>query len=265
MFSSTLKIAILISLSIILASCSKYQKIQKSQDYSLKYEKALEYYEKGDYYKCLTLFDQVMPFYRGTEEAENIAYKYAYAYYNQKEYILASFYFDRFTKTFPRSEKAEECMYMSAYCKYLDSPVYTLDQTNTKEAINDLQLFINTYPNSERVEEGNRLIDELRQKLQKKDFEIAKLYLKMEQYEAAVTSFENLLENYPDTEYKEDALFYTIKAYYYYASKSVRSKRKERYQEASDVYNLFVSLYPESKHNKDLEYMYNKAMKEIQN
>jgi outer membrane protein assembly factor BamD len=265
MFAKSLNFIILISLSVALWSCSKYQKIQKSQDYSYKYEKALEYYEKGDYYKALTLFDQVMPFYRGTEEAENIAYKYAYAYYNQKEYILASFYFNRFTKTYPRSVKAEECMFMAAYCKYMDSPVYTLDQTNTKEAINDLQLFINTYPNSDNVERSNELIDELREKLQKKDFEIAKLYLKMEHYEAAVTSFENLLENYPDTEFKEDALFYTIKAYYYYASKSVRAKKKERYQEAADVYNLFVGLYPESKYNKDLEYMYSKAIKEIEN
>ncbi|MBN2174922.1 MAG: outer membrane protein assembly factor BamD [Bacteroidales bacterium] len=265
MFRKPLKYILIFSFSIALISCSKYQKIQKSQDYAYKYEKANDYYEHEDYYKALNLFDQVMPFYRGTDQAEEIAYKYAYAYYNQKDYILASFYFNRFTKTFPRSEKAEECMFLAAYCKYLDSPIYKLDQTNTREAINDLQLFINTYPHSERVEQSNNLIDELREKLQKKDFEIAKLYLKMDQYEAAVTSFENLLADYPDTKFKEDALFYTIKAYYYYASKSVRSKRKERYQEAADVYNTFVSLYPESKYNRDIKYMYDKAMKEIQN
>ncbi|MCF8378311.1 MAG: outer membrane protein assembly factor BamD [Bacteroidales bacterium] len=246
-----------------LSSCSKYQKIQKSQDFGYKYEKALEYYEKEDYYRALSLFDQVIPFYRGTDEAEDIAYKYAYAYYNQKEFVMASYYFDRFVKTFPRSEKAEECAYMSAFCKYKDSPEFKLDQTSTYEAISKLQLFINAYPTSDSVETCNQLIDELREKLQVKDMEIAKLFLKMERYLAAVKSFENLLTSYPDTKFREDAMFYTIKSYYYYAAKSVKSKRKERYQEAADIYNNFIALYPESKYNKEVKFMYDRAMKEI--
>ena len=250
-------------LAVVFVSCSKYQKIQKSQDFKYKYEKALEYYDREDYYRAMNLFDQVTPFYRGTAEAEDIAYKYAYGYYNQKEYIMASYYFDRFAKTYPRSERAEECMFMTAYCKYQDSPKYKLDQTSTVEAIKSLQLFLNAYPNSERVEQCNALIDELWEKLQKKELEIAKLYLKMDRYEAAVNSFETLLEDYPDTKFREDALFYTIKSYYYYASKSVRSKRVERYQEAADTYNEFVIQYPESKYNKEVKYMYDKAMKEI--
>lgn len=251
-------------LATFLFSCSNYQKIQKSQDFGYKYEKALEYYDRQDYDKALNLFDQVLAFYRGAPEAEEIAYRYAYGYYNQKQYILASYYFDRFAKTFPRSERAEECMFMTAYCKYLDSPNFKLDQTSTREAISQLQLFINAYPMSERVEECNALIDELWEKLQKKELEIAKLYLKMDRYEAAVSSFETLLEDYPDTKFREDALFYTIKSYYYYASKSVRSKRVERYQEATDTYNMFIAQYPESKYNKEVNYMYNKAVKEIE-
>jgi len=250
-------------LTIVSYSCSEYQKISKSQDFKFKYEKALEYYEREDYYRAMNLFDQVTPFYRGTAEAEDIAYKYAYAYYNQKEYIMASFYFDRFAKTYPRSEQAEECMFMGAYCKYQDSPKYKLDQTSTVEAIQEMQLFLNAYPNSNRVEQCNELIDELREKLQKKELEIAKLFLKMDKYEAAVSSFETLLEDYPDTKYREDALFYTIKSYYFYASKSVRSKRVERYQEATDTYNLFIAQYPESKFNKEVNIMYEKANKEI--
>ena len=146
------------SLSIVFFSCSNYQKIQKSQDFSYKYEKALEYYEREDYYRAMNLFDQVIPFYRGSAEAEDIAYKYAYGYYNQKQYIMASYYFDRFAKTYPRSERAEECMFMTAYCKYLDSPKFKLDQTSTVEAISALQLFLNAYPASDRVDQCNALI-----------------------------------------------------------------------------------------------------------
>lgn len=265
MFQKTSIYYLILLFTIVLGSCSNYSKIQKSQDYQYKYEKALEYYDHEDYYRAMNLFDQVIPFFRGTDQAENISYKYAYAYYNQKEYIMASYYFDRFAKTFPRSEKAEECLFMTAYCKYLDSPTYKLDQTNTFDALKELQLFINAYPNSDKLEQCNELIDELWKKLQKKEFEIAKLYLKMNKYKAAVTSFENLLDDYPDTQHREDAMFYSIKAYYYYASRSVKSKRRERYLEAVDIYNNFVSMYPDSKHNKDVEYMYSRAMRELEN
>ena len=57
-------------LALVSVSCSQYHKISKSQDYKFKYEKAMEYYEREDYFRALGLFDQVIPFYRGTEEAE---------------------------------------------------------------------------------------------------------------------------------------------------------------------------------------------------
>jgi outer membrane protein assembly factor BamD len=265
MFGKTQVYIIFIPLAVALLSCSKYSKIQKSQDYQFKYEKAQEYYDNEDYFRAMNIFDQVMPFFRGKAEAEDIAYKYAYAYYYQKEYILASYNFGRFAQTYPRNTKAEECSFMSAYCKYLESPTYKLDQKNTLEAINELQLFLNQFPNSERLEQCNSLIDELRGKLQKKDFEIAKLYFKMDRYNAAVTAFNNLLIQYPDTKFREDAMYYSIKSYYYYASKSVKSKRQERFQKAIDIYEDFVALFPESKYKRDTQAMIDWAKKDIEN
>ena len=40
--------------------------------------------------------------------------------------------------------------YMAAYCLYMDSPQFNYDQTNTYDAINELELFISEYPNSEK-------------------------------------------------------------------------------------------------------------------
>lgn len=265
MFGKTPVYILLMLLTAALLSCSKYARIQKSQDFQLKYEKAMEYYDDQDYYRAMTLFDQVMPFYRGRVEAEDIAYRYAYAYYYQKEFILASYHFSRFAQTYPRNAKSEECTFMAAFCKYLESPVYKLDQKNTTEAIEELQIFLNAYPKSERLEQCNALIDELREKLQKKDFEIAKLYLKMDRYNAAITAFKNLMTQYPDTKFKEEALYYSIEAYYYYASKSVRAKREERFRKTLDVYQEFVRLYPGSKYGKDAQSMADLAKKDLEN
>lgn len=256
---------ILISISLLAVSCSKFQKIYKGSDNDLKYTKAMEYYEKKDYYRALQLFDQLLPVYRATGQSEIIYYRYAYAYYYQGDYILASYYFDRFTKTFPRSEKSEECMFMVAYCKYLDSPRYNLDQSNTTAAIQDLQLFIDAYPNSSRLAECNQLIDTLRYKLELKSFEVAKLYYKMDKYKAAIQAFKTLLRDYPGTRFKEDALFLTLKSHYYFAVNSITNKKKERYEEVLEAYKKLKNNYPETRYSKEAEAFFEKSNNEIKN
>jgi len=237
---------LLISIAVVFSSCSKHQKLLKSTDNEAKYEKAMEYYEKGDYYRALQVFEQLISVYRGTNKAEKLYLYYAYAYYYEHDYIMASYYFKRFTVNFPSSEFAEEAGYMIAYCKYLDSPRYSLDQTVTREAIDEFQLFINRFPYGEKAQEATTLITELREKLLNKDYNIANLYYKMEDFRAAIISYENLLKEFPDTEYREDILYKIITGYYSFAIKSIQEKKKERLESAMKAYYDFAALYPES-------------------
>lgn len=235
----------LILVTLVSTSCSKYQKLIKSTDNELKYSKAIEYYDKGDYYKAQQLFDQILVFYRGTDKAEKISYYSAYCYYKVKDYILAGYYFGNFSTSFPTSQFAEECSFMSAYCNYLDSPSASLDQTNTLAAISSLQLFINQYPGSQRIEQCNQLIDELRGKLEKKAFNIAMLYYKMDDFKAAIISLNNLLKEYPDTKEREKVLFSLLDAKYKYAINSIPEKKKERIDNALEAYTILHAEFPQ--------------------
>ncbi len=255
---------LLISIMVVIASCSKHQKLLKSTDNDMKYDKAMEYYDKGDYYRALQLFEQLIPVYRGTSKAEKLYFSYAYAYYYEREYIMASYYFKRFSVNFPGSEFAEEASFMLAYCKYLDSPRYSLDQTVTREAIDEFQLFINRYPYGEKAQEANDLIIELRDKLEKKSYNIANLYYKMEDYRAAIISYENLLKDFPDTGFKEDVLYKIITSYYNYAIKSIEEKKTERFENAVKAYYDFIALYPESEYVTDVEKMRRKVENELE-
>jgi len=254
---------LLISIVIVVASCSKHQKLLKSTDNEMKYDKAIEYYEEGDYYRALQLFEQLIPVYRGTNKAEKLYYYYAYAYYHEREYIMASYYFKRFSINFPSSEFAEEASFMAAYCKYLDSPRYSLDQNVTREAIDAFQLFINRFPFGEKAKEANDYIDELRKKLERKSYNIASLYFKMEDYRAAIVSYNNLLKEYPDTEFKEDVLYEIVTAYYNFAMKSIEEKQQERFENAVKAYYDFVALYPESRYVADVEKMKERIQEEL--
>ncbi|MFM6975626.1 MAG: outer membrane protein assembly factor BamD [Sphingobacteriaceae bacterium] len=243
---------------------SKFEKLRASNDIAKKYQAAIKLYEKKDYNKALTLFDDLVQRYRGRSEAEDLYYYYAYTNYKLKDYTTARYHFKTFADTYPNSPKAEECRYMSAYCFYLESPNYSLDQSNTIKAIDALQLFINLYPQSERLAEASKLIQDLRDKLETKSFENAKLYLTISDYKSAVIAFKNSMRDYPDTKYAEEMEFLTIKAQYLLAKNSFENKQEDRYNEAIQMSNEFAENYPESKYLKEAEQLKKDAEKGIE-
>jgi outer membrane protein assembly factor BamD len=250
----------------VLASCGEYNRLLKSTDYEKKYNAAISYYDKKEYTKALALLEELVSIYRGTNKAEKIMYYYAYSTYAVGDYLLAGYHFNNFVRTFPASDKVEECAFMYAYCYYLESPRYTLDQTDTKNAIKELQFFLNKYPESSRREECNKLIAALREKLEKKYYEIAKQYYFLDDYKAALVSFENLLKDYPDTKYREEVMFAIVKSNYLYASKSIESKKTERLKATIDAYNKFISYFPQgSIYSKEAENYFISAKKQLKN
>lgn len=268
--SKALLIAYWLVLVLLVSSCSKFRKIQKSDDWEVKYRAALEYYNNEDYYKASVLFEEILPILRGRPEAEDVQYYFAYSYYYQKQYILSAHYFKTFINIYSRSERAEEAMYMHAYSLYLDSPSHELDQTNTHEAINAMQTFLNRYPQSEFNDEANRIIDELQKKLEVKAFENAKHYYKLEKYnggdalKAALIAFDNFQKDYPDSELNEEISYLSVECAYKLARKSVRSKMEERLLNTIDHYQYFIDNYPRSKFVKDAEDIYIDTLDELE-
>jgi outer membrane protein assembly factor BamD len=250
-------------LALLVSSCSEYQKILSGSDYDLKYEKAMEYYDDEDYIRSQSLFEELISVYKGTEQAEEVYYRYAYTYYHQRDYLMAGYYFRNFVATFPTSKYADECAYMNAYCHYEDSPDPNLDQTNTVKAIDELQIYINRHPSSPRVEECNRLIDELNDKLVLKSFNSAKLYYDLKEYKASITALNNSLQSYPDTRFREELLYLILRSSYELAQNSIPSKVRERYEQTTEAYYKLIDEYPETEHLKEAERIFEAAQKAL--
>lgn len=246
---------ILIAFSLILmlfaGSCNEFNKIQKSTNIEEKYKKAKEYYAKGEYVKAQLLFDELYSVVRNTDKGEDVLYHLAYSNYNLGDYILAGYEFAVFYRTYPLSARSEECLYMSALCHYKIAPSYSLDQYDTYVAIERFQYFTQMFPNSDRVKECNKLIDELHERLDKKQFEIAKMYLNIGDYKAAITALDQLLHDSPGTKYREEAMYLLIKAKYYLALNSIEEKKEKRINDAQLQYNTFMKEYPESEYGSD--------------
>jgi len=248
-----------IFLLIVIVSSCKYEKLLKSRDYRLKYNKALEYYAEEDYMRAEGLFEQLKPILKGTEQADTVFFYGAYCSYNQKEYLLAAHYFNEFKGFFANSPYAEEAEYMSAYCMYLQTPRSSLDQSYTYQAISALSIYMSRYPNSDRADECIRIIGELRDKLVDKSYQNAKLYFELGDYTAAIIALTTSLDDFPETKYREEIMYLVLRSKYLLAEGSIQNKKVERYQSTVDEYYSFLDEFPESEYMKDAVEMFDNS------
>jgi outer membrane protein assembly factor BamD len=256
-------IAILICL--ILSSCagSRHKKLLKSNDNDAKYEAAVKAYEQKDYFHATQLFENLLLFYRGRDKAENVNLYYAKSLLGSGDYYTAGYQFENFVRWFPYSKDAEEALYQASYCKYLESPNYNLDQTLTKESLKGFQEYIEKYPRSTRIQDANKIMDELRKKLIRKDYETAYNYYKTGNFQSAQFSLRTFLNEYPDATYREDAMYYIVISGYKYAENSIEDKKGERYEVAKSDYEKFEALYPNSPKLNELKSLNQACLKAI--
>ena len=240
-------------LLFLVLSCGDYQKIVKSTDYEFKLKKAREYYDNKEYGRSSQLYQELVNIYRGTSRADQIYYYLAKSFYGEKDYVLTSHYFRLLLKEFPRSPFNEEAQYLIGYCYYLDSPNARLDQKTSQDAIDALQLFMNMFPGSSRVSDANKLIDEIREKLVYKSYLSGRLYYDLADYRAAVISLTNCIKEFPDSKYREELMFYLLKAKYLLGENSIDEKKRERLNNSLDEYFTFTDEYPQSKYRKEAD------------
>lgn len=253
-----------IFLLLLLASCSKFGRLQKSDNLDLKREGAYSYYDKKDYFRASSLLEGIIPLLKGTENAEKAEFIYAMCQYELRLLESAGFYFDYFIETYPRSIYAEEALYMNALSQFESSPVYYLDQGNSDKAIVALENFINRYPDSEeKRKKCQDMISLLNEKLEKKDFENARIFHQIMEYKSAIIVLANFAKDYPDSPNREEALYLRIISAFRLARNSTEAKKVERYRQTIDFYTNFADSFPKSKKLKELEDVFDYSTRQI--
>lgn len=241
----------LLIFTCLLGACGPYQRAYKSTDAEVKLVVIDTLLKQEKYSKAVNLFKQIVPLYRGTDKAEALAIKYAKAFYETKDYVNSAYQYERFVNSYPNSKDKELASYMAARSYYQMSNVYSRDQRDTDRALSKLQDYIDAFPNGKYVDEGNKMVSELRLKLDRKAYEIAKKYYHREKYIPAIATFENFIADHPGSTYLDDAHFYLLDSQYNYAIKSTEELIEERLGKAMKYYDIFASRYPESEYAKD--------------
>jgi len=206
------------------------------ETYEENYKRACQLYENQLFISAARLFEELYPLSLGTPRADTILFLFADCYYNNKDYEMAAFHFKEYAGKYSANPRAEDAHYKAILALSNISPEYSLDQTETYYVIEEIQVFIRTYPNSSHMDECNQLLDQMRNKLARKDFEILKLYYNTENYKAAQIIARNFFKDYSYSEYCDDAYAILVKNNYDYAHHSVEKKKIERYMQCIEAY-----------------------------
>jgi outer membrane protein assembly factor BamD len=257
----------IISLLLVVAlfcSCNEYQKALKTEDVAVKFDMATKLYDGGKYSKAIRLFEQIAPAYRGKPQAEKLFYMFAQSYYKTRQYYLAGYQFESFVSGYPKSEKIQEASFLGAKSYSMLSPVYSLDQTDTDKAIDKLQTFIDTYPNSQYLSEANKIVKELHEKIEKKVYENAKGYNTISDFKSALVAFDNFIADYPGTPFKENALYYKLDSAYQLAVNSIPAKMEERLNVAKVAYSNLIKFNANTQYKDKADQMSARIEKDLQ-
>ena len=260
----------------VLTSCGEYNKVLKSTDYEYKYEAAKSYFGKGQNTKAAAILEELITILKGTDKAEESLYMLGMTYYNQGDFITASHYFSTYYNTYPRGTYTEQARFYSGKALFLDTPEPRLDQSSTYKAIQELQMFMEYFPASNRHQEAQQMIFDLQDKLVMKDYMAARLYYDLGSYTgnssysttgnnylACIVTAQNALKDYPYTKLREDISILLLRAKYDMAKESVEEKKEERMRDVIDEYYAFKNEFPESKYIKEVENIYKDAKKYV--
>ncbi len=262
-----MKFKTLVFAAIVLAalsSCkSQYEILLNSHDADAKYEAAFDYYNQGKFSKAGTMFESLSVLTNGTERDDTVRFYWGLSNYKFRDYYTAETNFDNFIKSYPRSPFTSEARYLRLDCLYRSTLRYELDQTPTYKAMTEISEYIIEFPDTPHMQTCLDMLKDLELRLDKKAYEAAKLYYKMEDYKAARVAFGNVLKEDAENAYREDILYYIAMSSYNYAHNSVHAKQKERYMSFIDDYFNFIGEIPESHYRKELDNVYRKAQKAL--
>jgi len=212
---------------ILFFSCGD-KEISLEDNLRNEYLIGIELFNNEKFSKAKNKFEFIVMNNPGSKFALDAQFYLAESLFELEDYYQAEVNFDQFARFSNDVVKVEEARYKLCLCIVKETLVYNKDQTKTKIAIERLQEFIDDYPASNFYEEAAIEIDRLRNKIARKDFETARLYLKLGEYKSALIYLNDILFNFYDLEISDDVRILIIFTYILDEKRSMAQDYLER-------------------------------------
>ncbi len=155
--------------------------------------------------------------------------------------LLAINEFREFLTFYPTNPRADYAQFRlaSAYTEQMLAP--DRDQTATRDAVKELQAFVDRYPNSTLMPEAQKLTRRAKDNLSEASFRVGRTYYRMRHYLGAIDRFREVL--------KDDPEFTNRDAVYFHLAESLRLSKQTA--EALPYYERLIKEFEQSEYLED--------------
>jgi len=197
---------ILVIMSLTLVSCGGKKGMVKKMEADDYYARGQQFFQNKKYVDAMDDFKAVVFNYSGSKLALDANYFLAECYLRTRDYPGAIAEFQQMLNSYSPCRYDDEVRFKIALCYYKDSPGYALDQSETTvKAGQALNLFFTYLADTTWAPEARQLKVAVEDKLAHKDFDAGRLYFKMKQYGPSRLYLENLMVQYPRTQWVAEA------------------------------------------------------------
>jgi outer membrane protein assembly factor BamD len=155
-----------------------------------------------------------------------------------ESFVLAINEFREFLSFYPTNNRADYAQFKLAMAHYYQMRAPERDQTETRDAIRELQTFVDRYPRSSLIDEGRQRLREAKDRLDQSNFDVGLFYYRAHWYPGAIDRLKPLVEQDPEYTNRD--------AVYYYLAESYMEMKKPA--EALPLYDRLVKEFEQSQY-----------------
>ena len=208
-------------IAFLLHSCSAkkdekslIKEINQEQELITVYKEALENLEKNDTFFAANKFLEAELLFPQSDWAPRAALMAAYSFYLQDYYSKSIYHLERFIDTYPKNKNLDYAYYLLAMCYYENIEDEKRDLRPLIKSKDLFKLVIDRFPESNFAIDAEYKINFINDILASKEIYIGRHYIKKEKWIAALNRFKNIIVDYEDTIYVEEAIHRIVEIYY---------------------------------------------------
>jgi outer membrane protein assembly factor BamD len=218
-----------------LAACSR-QQAKGAIGPETRLELADDLSSRGKCVEAVEQYEKLLSEFPTPQVAENARFGLGLCYIELEQYDLARAVFEDFIDSYPKSDRVDNAIYRIGLSYLKQAPRPERDQTKTLKALDEFDLLLREYPDSDVRKEAEQAASDSRSILAQKEYLAGKLYLRMGNYRSAHLYFESVLDEYGDTGWAAYALLGRGKAYV----------GQKRFDEAKRAFEQVIERFPAS-------------------
>ena len=215
-----LKNLILFTLLLLLISCSKDKKVSIVKEKKIEtqmidaFKEGYEELENGDVLFAAKKFNEAELLYPQSEWAPKAALMAAYSYYSQDYFFDAEYELNRFLKIYPNDKNLPYAHYLLGMVYYEKIVDEKKDLEPLVKAEEKFKFIEKNYPNTDFALDSSYKLDLIKDYLASKEMYIGVHYIKKKKWIAAINRFKNVVNNYEETAFIDEALHRLVELHY---------------------------------------------------